>query len=297
MTADYRGRFAPSPTGPLHFGSLVAAVASYLDARANHGAWLVRIEDVDETRTVAGAADDILHTLEGMGFAWDGEVRYQSQRKQRYQDAIAGLLTTGIAYPCACSRSEIARVAKQGAEGYIYPGTCRNGLPPGKQGHSIRLRTQAGPIQYQDRVLGAQSQDIESEVGDFVIRRTDGFTAYQLAVVLDDADQQITQVVRGADLLSSTPRQIYLQRLLGLETPGYAHIPLVLDQQGNKLSKQDAAHPVSLNCPLTSLLDAWRFLSQAPLPERPAGLEDFWTWAIPNWKLENLIHHDQTNPL
>jgi glutamyl-Q tRNA(Asp) synthetase len=284
-TPRYRGRFAPSPTGPLHFGSLVAALASCLDARAAHGEWLLRIEDVDRVRAVPGAADDVLRTLEAFGFPWDGEVAYQSRRTALYEDALDALRRSGAAYDCACSRRDVARAGHVGAEGPVYPGTCRNGLPASATPRAVRVRTDDGPIQAADAVYGAHSQRLESALGDFVVRRADGFFAYQLAVVVDDADQRITHVVRGADLLASTPRQVYLQGLLGLPTPAYAHVPVVIDAAGRKLSKRDAAHPVDPRDPLHALRAAWRFLGQADEVTRAASPAEFWELAIARWDL------------
>lgn len=236
------GRFAPSPSGPLHFGSLVAALASWLDARAAGGRWLVRIEDLDTPRVRRGAADEILRTLDRLGLHWDGEVDFQSRRTTLYEEALARLRNT---YLCGCSRREIAdsavSLAADGAQ--VYPGTCRAGLPAGKAARALRVRVQ-GTISFVDRVQGPLNQDLEREVGDFVLRRADGQVAYQLAVVVDDADQGVTDVVRGADLLESTPRQIYLQRLLGLPTPRYLHVPIAVDARGEKLSKQTGARGI-----------------------------------------------------
>lgn len=284
-TPRYRGRFAPSPTGPLHFGSLVAALASFVDARAHEGQWLVRIEDVDRTRAVAGAADDILRTLEAFGFAWDGDVAYQSRRTALYEDALDALRRSGTAYDCACSRRDVARAGHVGAEGPVYRGTCRSGLPKGARPRAVRVRTDDLPTRVVDAVYGEHSQRLESALGDFVVRRADGFFAYQLVVVVDDADQGITRVVRGADLLSSTPRQVHLQRLLGLPTPAYAHVPVVLDDHGRKLSKRDRAHPVDPSDPLRALRAAWRFLGQADEVTRAASPAEFWDLAIARWDL------------
>lgn len=284
----YRGRFAPSPTGPLHLGSLVAAMASYLDARAHGGDWLVRMEDVDQTRAVPGAADDILRTLEALGFEWDGSVLVQSHRDEVYGAAIGHLKDAGDAFDCGCSRADIAELALLGPEGPIYPGTCRDGLPAGKTPRSVRLQVPDQDITFHDRIAGACRQNLAREVGDFVIRRADGFTAYQLAVVLDDAEQGINQVVRGADLLSSTARQLYLQQRLGLPHPRYAHVPLVLGADGRKLSKQDRAHPVNAADPLPALATALAFLGQSPAPERPADVGEFWRWAIEQWDIERV---------
>jgi glutamyl-Q tRNA(Asp) synthetase len=253
------GRFAPSPSGPLHFGSLVAALASWLDARAAGGRWLVRIEDLDRPRVQHGAADDILRTLERLGLHWDGEVVFQSRRTALYEQALARLRET---YVCGCSRREIAdsavSLAADGAQ--VYPGTCRGGMPAGKTARALRLRV-AGTITFRDRVQGALTQDLERAVGDFVLRPADGQFAYQLAVVVDDADQGVTDVVRGADLLDSTPRQIYLQRLLGFAMPRYLHVPVAVDADGEKLSKHAGdARPTDLR----DLQRALRFLGQAP---------------------------------
>ncbi len=284
-TPRYRGRFAPSPTGPLHFGSLVTAVGSYLDARHRGGEWLVRMEDLDRTRERPGAADRILRTLEAFGFHWDDEVLYQSRRDPAYREALERLLDAGLAYPCGCTRREIAERGLPGIEGPRYDGTCRDGLPPGRQPRAYRLRVPAETVTFRDRVCGPCGHNLANEVGDFVIRRADGLFAYQLAVVVDDAWQGITQVVRGADLLLSTPRQIHLQRLLGLPTPDYAHLPLVLDENGRKLSKQSDARPVDPDDPIPALVAALAFLGQPPPPERPATVEGLWQWAIPRWHL------------
>ena len=284
----YRGRFAPSPTGPLHFGSLVAALGSYLDARHREGVWLVRMEDLDREREVKGAADEILRSLERFGFEWDETVLYQSQRSEAYEEALEGLRDKGYAYPCACSRKQIADQASIGAEGPIYPGTCRSGLASGARARSIRLLTQDREIDLVDRVQGPVSQNPGREIGDFIIRRADGYHAYQLAVVLDDAWQSINRVVRGADLLSSTPRQCYLQQLLDLPRPQYAHLPLAVDASGRKLSKQYRDAPVDPRQPLDALLQALDFLGQELPPERPVNLDDFWDWAITQWHLERV---------
>ena len=291
QTTAYRGRFAPSPSGPLHFGSLVAALGSYLDARCNQGTWLVRIEDLDPPREKPGAADDILRTLEAFGFEWDGGIIYQSQRLAAYQEALRELKSQQIAYPCACTRREINEAGSAGLEGTRYPGTCRGGLSANRPALAVRVRTQDDPIRFSDLICGRIEQNLEKQIGDFLIRRSDGLFAYQLAVVIDDAFQDITRIVRGTDLLVSTPRQIYLQRLLALPTPAYAHLPLVLNSQGQKLSKQDGARPVLKENPLPALLAALEFLNQ-PLPlEPPADLEEFWSWALSHWHIKNI----QTN--
>lgn len=318
---NYRGRFAPSPTGPLHFGSLVSAVGSYLEAKINRGAWLVRMEDIDLPRTVAGAADDILRTLEGFGLCWDESVLYQSQRNEAYQEALQHLQRSGVAYPCACSRKEMADSALRGIEGQIYPGTCRNGLEAGKQARAWRVRTDNisfprageeswergtvepesnsrlsspirlnGIMEFNDALQGKITQHLESEIGDFVVLRADGLFAYQLAVVVDDAHQKITHVVRGADLLTSTSRQIYLQRMLGLNTPAYMHLPVVVNAQGEKLSKQTLAAPVDARDASAILVRVLEFLRQQPPVElasgKPAGILQ---WATTHWNPEPLF--------
>ena len=269
----YVGRFAPSPTGPLHFGSLVAALASWLDARAAEGRWLVRIEDLDAPRALPGAADDILRTLEALGLGWDGPVLYQSQRAASYRAALAALDT----YWCGCTRREIADSsigrASDGAQ--IYPGTCRAGLPPGKAARALRVRTGSEPIAFTDRVQGPQRQLLEREIGDFVLLRADGQFAYQLAVVVDDAEQGVTDVVRGADLLDSTPRQIYLQQKLGYATPRYLHVPAAVNDAGEKLSKQTGARPLDRARTGAELRRALAFLGQ---PESDDLAQAVKTW-------------------
>lgn len=242
------GRFAPSPTGPLHLGSLVAAVGSWLFARRAGGRWLVRLEDLDAPRVVPGAAAEVLAALERYGLRWDGEPVRQSERTPLYEEAVARLRTAGRVYDCACSRAELRRLAsaptpEENAEP-VYPGTCRDGIAPGRTPRSLRFRVPAEVVRFADAVHGEQAQDVTREVGDFVVRRADGPFAYQLAVVVDDAAQGVTQVVRGADLLESTARQIALQRALGLPTPGHAHLPLVLGPDGAKLGKRDGALPL-----------------------------------------------------
>ena len=267
------GRFAPSPTGPLHLGSLVAAVGSYAAAKRGGGLWLLRMEDLDTPRVVPGMADDMFRTLETLGFAWDGEVMWQSRRSEAYGAALERLLTSGDAYPCGCSRTEIARAASAPHDGegeVAYPNICRNGLPPGKEPRSYRVKVGSDPIVVRDLVMGEKRYDLARICGDFVVKRADGLFAYQLAVVVDDADQGVTQVVRGADLLSSTPRQILLQGLLGYETPTYAHLPLVTAPGGGKLSKRDNAVSLAAGRDLAAdggglILAALRFLGQRPL--------------------------------
>lgn len=283
--AGYVGRFAPSPSGPLHAGSLVAALASYLDAKAHDGRWLVRIEDIDEARTVPGAADAILHALAAFGMRHDGEIIVQSARKAIYQAACDRL--AGHSYACGCTRREIADsrlgIAADGAA--IYPGTCRHGLAAGKTARALRLRVPDPgaaneTISFTDRWLGPITQHLASEVGDFVLKRADGYWAYQLAVVVDDAKQQVTHIVRGTDLLDSTGRQVYLQRLLGFPTPSYMHVPVVVNEAGEKLSKQTGAQALDLNNPLGELLRAARFLQ---LKIDATSLGEFWPRATEAW--------------
>jgi glutamyl-Q tRNA(Asp) synthetase len=258
------GRFAPSPTGPLHFGSLVAAAASWLDARAAAGRWLVRIEDLDRPRVQPGAADEILRTLEALGLRWDGEVLWQSRREALYRDALERLRAD--TYWCGCSRREIADsslgLAVDGAR--IYPGTCRAGLAADRRARALRVRVPDGVVRFVDRVQGEQAQQLARDVGDFVLYRADGLFAYQLAVVVDDAAQGVTDVVRGADLLDSTARQIHLQRLLGVPMPRYLHVPVAVNAQGEKLSKQTGARPVDPSRPAEALAAALAFLGQPP---------------------------------
>lgn len=280
----YRGRFAPSPTGPLHFGSVVTALASYLDARHHHGEWLVRIDDLDKLRERPGSASQILLTLEHFGMHWDGEVVYQSQRRQLYQLALKELHATGLIYGCNCSRKQVAAVATSGIEGFIYPGSCRNSNIMQTEPHSIRLRTNDLAIHLDDRIQGAIIQRIESEIGDFIIRRGDGIFAYQLAVAVDDHRQGITDIVRGQDLLLSTPRQIYIQQLLKMPRPTYAHLPLVKNVDGSKLSKSSDAWPVDTRNSVRTLNRALAFLGQQQV--QAGSVEEFWPQAIHNWDIE-----------
>lgn len=282
----YRGRFAPSPTGPLHFGSLVAATGSFLEARARGGAWLVRMEDLDPPRTVPGAASDILRTLQACGMEWDGDVVYQSARSDAYHSALHRLREKGLVYPCACSRREIADSAVAGVQGPVYPGTCRAGLPPGKAARALRIDTRGAAAAFDDALQGRIAHDLEKGSGDFVLYRADDVYAYQLAVVVDDAEQDITDVVRGADLLASTPRQIYLQQLLGLRQPRYAHLPVAVNAAGEKLSKQTFAAPADAAKPLPALVAALSFLGQQPPRDLTRGtVKELWDWALKNWNM------------
>jgi glutamyl-Q tRNA(Asp) synthetase len=287
----YRGRFAPSPTGPLHFGSLVAALGSCLDARAAGGEWRLRLEDIDEPRTVAGVAEGILRTLEGLGFAWDGEIVWQSRRKPHYLAALERLRLAGVLFPCGCSRREIADSSLAPDSTPRYPGICRGGLPPGREARAWRLRVEPGRVCFDDLLQGHCCQELAAEVGDFVVRRADGCFAYQLAVVVDDAMQGITHVVRGADLIDSTPRQIYLQERLGYSRPFYLHLPAVVNGAGEKLSKQTRAKPIDDMRPQPVLSDALAFLGQQPPPDLAEDcLEGVWRWALENWRREHIPH-------
>ncbi len=289
--ADYRGRFAPSPTGPLHFGSLVAAVGSYLEARTRGGEWLLRMEDLDRAREQPGAADSIPAMLRAYGFEWDGPVVYQGRRSDLYQTALEKLRQAGHTFPCSCSRKEIADstqtfAAAGDGRDLIYPGTCRNGLAPGKVARAVRVKTGGTAIEFEDAVQGRIRQDIAHEVGDFVLKRADSFFAYQLAVVVDDAEQGITDVVRGADLLDSTPRQIYLQQLLGCATPRYVHLPAAVNAAGEKLSKQTLAAPLEADEAAPQLLKALAFLGHdAPATLAGGDVKNIWQWAQEHWSL------------
>jgi glutamyl-Q tRNA(Asp) synthetase len=289
----YRGRFAPSPTGPLHFGSLVSALASWLDARAHRGAWLVRVEDIDGPRTVPGAAQDILATLERFGMRADEPPVWQSTRIERYSQALEQLKADGFVYPCGCTRKEIADSllhAHARNTTLAYPGTCRNGLH-GKPARAWRLRVPDGDaavITFEDRWQGKQTQNLATEVGDFVLRRADDQWAYQLAVVVDDADAGITHIVRGADLMDSTARQIYLQQCLGVPTPRYLHVPVVTNEHGEKLSKQNGATALDCDKPLEALNAAATHLGLNLADGGASGsvhatLDDFYAAATAAW--------------
>ena len=280
----YRGRFAPSPTGSLHFGSLAAAIGSFLAAKQRDGIWLVRMEDLDTPRCMDGAADDILHTLEAYGLYWDEPVLYQSKRAPAYSQALQNLQALELAYPCCCTRREIADSSMLGIDGPIYPGSCRNGLTEGRLGRAWRVRSADHAIEWQDALQGSFAQNLEREIGDFVVKRADGLFAYQLAVVVDDAFQGITEVVRGCDLLASTPRQIYLQRLLGFNTPNYLHLPIAVNEQGLKLGKQTRAPAVSNDHAIATLIEILKFLRLLPPPElRQGSIAEVLDWAILHW--------------
>lgn len=291
MNKDYIGRFAPSPTGKLHLGSLLTAVASFLDARHQGGQWLVRMEDVDTAREVVGAASNILRTLENFGLFWDGEVCYQSRRFEFYQDALAQLKKEGLVYPCFCSRQFLHEHASMGVDGLIYSGFCRDKSLSGSQmlnkAPAFRVKVPDEVISFEDRVIGRYEQNLLADIGDFVLKRADGFWAYQLAVVVDDAYQGVTHVVRGGDLLVSTPRQIYLLRCLNLPIPCYAHLPVLVNQAGQKLSKQTQAPAIESMAPEVALKTALTYLG-LNVPKDLENVVELLLWAQDNWSLSQL---------
>lgn len=282
MNTPYRGRFAPSPTGELHLGSLAAALASYLQAKHHNGQWLIRIDDIDTPRSVAGSAESIIQSLSDYGLESDHPIDYQSQHLQQYAQAIEYLLQQQRAFHCACSRADMA------ADG-SYPGTCRNGLPAGKKPRSIRLLAPKQPQTFNDLITGPQTDDIQANTGDVVIRRADGLFAYQLCTAIDDAQPNFTEVVRGADLLPSTAIQRYIQRQLGLESPRYAHIPVVLGNDGKKLSKRQNDTPLKQQHPATVMRHTLEHLKHQP-PIHIATVEGLLTWAIEHWDIQRLTH-------
>jgi len=290
-SSNYIGRFAPSPSGPLHQGSLVAALGSWLDARHHHGAWWVRIEDLDTPRNQPGAEEWILQSLIAHGLEWDGSVVRQSERLSLYQTAIEQLIEANCVFPCACSRREIE------GQGGLYPGTCRTGIPAGKIGRALRMRSSAIIIDFHDRGYGFQSEQIAERTGDFVLKRADGVFSYQLAVVVDDIEQGVNHIVRGADLLSSTPRQLFLYSSLLAPAPRYLHLPLVMRSNGQKLSKQNLAPALNLDTPIQNLLSALHTMQAAlnvPVDEAPrSSLNSILEWAIRHWNipLNNDLHH------
>ncbi|MBW2688392.1 MAG: tRNA glutamyl-Q(34) synthetase GluQRS [Deltaproteobacteria bacterium] len=291
------GRFAPSPTGPLHFGSLIAAVGSYCLARREGGTWLLRMEDLDPPRVVAGAADEILFALEKLGLHWDGDILWQSQRTEAYAAAMDSLRVRGLIFDCACTRREIRLHTPFdeeghvfGEEGPVYPGTCRAGLPAGRKPRTLRIRVPEEQVCFTDGVFGPLNQMLSRDVGDFILRRADGLFAYQLAVVVDDAESGINQVVRGADLLSSTPRQIFLNASLGTAVQKYVHLPLVVDENGKKLSKQQGALGIDYEGNAGGLIsEALGFLGQE-LPAELVGAppQEQLLWAIRHFDLKRI---------
>lgn len=282
----YRGRFAPTPSGPLHFGSMVAAAGSYLDAKSGGGRWLLRIDDLDPPRVMPGAADAILRCLENFGMQWDEEVVYQSTRGEVYRDSLEQLRGRKLMYPCGCSRKAVEDASMVvGIDGPVYPGTCRDGMPAGHTIRSLRVRTNGIAVEFEDQLQGRVRQQLAAEIGDFVLQRADGAFSYHLACAVDDADAGITHVVRGADLIASTPRQIYLQRLLGLLTPEYLHLPVAVNANSEKLSKQTLAQAVDSGRAAATLARILQFLGHAP-PSEAAGedVEALWSWGIENWR-------------
>ncbi len=292
-STPYIGRFAPSPSGPLHFGSLVTALASYLDAKAHGGQWLVRMEDLDPPREQPGAATAILHCLEGHGLNWDGEVIYQSQRHQAYQDCLESLVSRHWAYPCGCSRQDLSNM------GGIYNGHCRNHPVNLAQPYSLRLKlygiegySSADEIHFHDLIQGLQAQNLRTHAGDQIVKRRDGFYAYQLAVVVDDIAQGITHVIRGADLLEVTGRQLFFFELLGAPLPAFGHVPLAVQENGQKLSKQNHARAIDAQAASRNLWRGLEFLGQNP----PADLADASTNEILDWGL-HYWHRDKIKGL
>lgn len=284
--SSYVGRFAPTPSGPLHFGSMVAAVGSYLQARTARGAWRLRIEDLDRPRVVAGAADLIIQTLARFGFEWSGAIEYQSRRLDRYAAALADLRAKRLIYACSCSRAELAANDES-----RYPGTCRRGMARPEQSAAQRFVVAPGAIAFTDAIQGHYLQEVSEKSGDFIVQRKDGYFAYHLAVVVDDAEQGVTEVVRGADLLDSTPRHISLQRALALPTPTYCHLPVALDASGQKLSKSAQSVPIDPNNAPAVLWRVLDFLRQnPPAALRNGSLLELWQWATAQWTLTPLQH-------
>ncbi len=288
-TAVVTGRFAPSPTGPLHFGSIVAALASYLDVRVRAGRWLLRIDDLDTGRSRADAVGQILEDLEALGLEWHGEVYFQSRHLELYQRALEQLSLQQRVYPCACSRREVG--------GSVYPGTCRQGLRSGRSARSLRIRVGDAEIRFQDHLQGYCRQLLAESCGDFIIHRADGYFAYHLATVIDDYEQGVTGVLRGCDLLDATPRQIFLRQCLGLPSPEYLHIPVVTGRQGLKLSKQNHARRVDTSRPALVLCAALRHLGHEPPQSlHQSAAADVLSWAIEHWR-RDLLPARKTWPL
>lgn len=285
----YIGRFAPSPTGALHFGSLVAALGSWLEARRRGGVWAVRIDDLDRPRCPPGVGDTILKTLDAFGLAWDGPVIRQSRRDAAYAAALETLIERGRVFPCACTRKEVQHQGAPGPAGVIYPGTCRDGLPEGRRARSWRFRVDQRPIRVNDRLRRAFEVHLDRDIGDFIVRRGDGLFAYHLAMVVDDADLGVTEVVRGGDLLDCTAPQIALQQALGCPTPEYLHLPVAVDARGRKLSKQTAAPALDPDHPGPALVSALRFLGQPPPTDLSgASAAAILAWAQAHWKPERI---------
>ena len=287
-TSSYLGRFAPSPTGPLHFGSLLAATGSYLQARHEQGQWQLRVEDIDPPREVDGAIESIITALDNYGFEWDGEIIYQSKRIELYREYLEQLIKNEQAFVCSCSRKDIAQIQKH-TELNVYPGTCRKQKRNPHGQYAYRIYAHEGKVEFDDGIQGKQLFDLQTEIGDFVIKRADGFYSYQLAVAVDDAVTGITEVVRGSDLLDSTPRQIYIQQALDLPTPDYFHLPVATNSQGQKLSKQTFARPLDNKNIVKTLYQVLQALGQQPETElKSATLDEFWQWAIEHWNVNNI---------
>ena len=280
----YKGRFAPSPTGPLHFGSLVTAIASYLQARKKNGEWLIRIEDIDPPREIAGVDNEILKTLDEHGFQWDAEPMWQSSRREAYEQTVKFLYDKDLAYICHCTRKELMATAERGPLGLIYPGTCKKIQRPYKTKRALRIRTDGALLSFRDQLQGSFELNLKQDVGDFLIRRGDGLIAYHLAATMDDEFHGITEVVRGHDLYLSTPCHIFLQKLLGYSTPKYMHLPIALNSEGQKLSKQSHAAPLASHEAAANLLRGLSFLGQKPPNElAAASIDEIWRWATENW--------------
>lgn len=283
VTSPYRGRFAPTPSGPLHFGSVIAALGSYLQARSHNGLWLLRLEDLDRPRVRPGASDAILRDLERLGLHWDGEPEYQSRHGERYHQALGTLEQAGHTYFCGCSRREVKG---------LYSGTCREGLPGGREPRSIRLRVPDKNIVFYDRLQGQQVFNLQACTGDFILQRADHIIAYHLAVVVDDAESHMTEIVRGADLLEATAPQILLQQYLNYPAPAYLHLPVVYDRHGRKFSKQNHADPVAAEPAGQVLCKALKFLGQQPVRDlEKAAVADILDWAIAHWNVDAIPRH------
>lgn len=291
-----RGRFAPTPSGPLHFGSMVAAVGSYLDAKSRGGEWLLRIDDLDPPRVAPGATDAILRCLEGFALHWDGPVAHQGARTEIYRQALERLQANGHVFACACSRREVDEAGVAGIDGPIYPGTCRDGIPGNRTARALRVRVGDTRIEFVDALQGQVCQDLGTEIGDFVLRRADGVYAYHLACAVDDAAQGITDVVRGADLIGSTPRQIFLQTLLGLPTPAYLHLPVATRPGGEKLSKQTLAPAIDPGEASRILRQVLEFLDHPPPVEAGDRPEQLLAWGIGEWRRSRLPRVESRAP-
>ena len=287
----YRGRFAPSPTGPLHFGSLLAAVASYLQAVVAGGEWLVRIEDIDPPREASGAAEQIITALRVHGFHWSGDILFQRHNLQRFEAVVESLIERRLAFACTCSRETVRETARPGPVGPIYPGTCRNKKFDDQNDHAIRMRAASQHVSFEDQLQGPVDCSLDRDIGDFVIRRKGGLIAYSLAVALDDHDQGITEIVRGIDLLHFTPAQIHLQRVLGLKTPAYMHVPIAVTTGGDKLSKQTGAPALDVQKPVENLFRCLKVLRQQPPSELlSSSIGAIWDWASENWRPDKLAN-------